>query len=64
MLPVPLQKVRMRTLEHLLRRDRTPTSVDEGTHAIGIIDVTGDQNFQIIGKTDKSAVKHPVCCAR
>lgn len=56
MLPLPLQKVRMRAIECLLRRDRTPASVDESTHAIGIVDVTGDQNIQIIRKTDQPSV--------
>ena len=48
-LAVPLQKARMRAFKLAARRKRAAALVYECLHAIEVVDLSRDQNFQIVG---------------
>lgn len=48
-LTVPLQKTRMRTVKLPARRKRSASLVYECLHAVEVVDLPRDQDFQIVG---------------
>ena len=54
----------MRPIRTAPGRTRAACLVYEGAHGPPIIHLSGDQNFQIVGQRDESAIKHPMGSAR
>lgn len=54
----------MRTIGGACRWDQTACPVDEGTDGVRVVDLSRDQNRQVIGHTDEAAIEHPVGRAR
>lgn len=57
---MPLQEMRGRALRNAAWRERMAGVVDHGAHALLIIDLPRDQDFQIVGEADQPTVEHPV----
>jgi hypothetical protein len=50
----------MRAFERSPRFERATGLIDEGAYAIRIIDLSGDQDSEVVRQADQSAVEHPV----
>ena len=57
---MPCEEVRVGPVQSALRRDREAIAIDQRPDAFGIVRLTTDQNFQIIGQADQAAIEHPV----
>ena len=57
---MPTQKMWMRSFRTARRRKRAPCLVYERARELLIVDLTRDQNFQIVRQRDQTAIKHPV----
>jgi hypothetical protein len=57
---MPLQEARVRAFELSAVRKRAARFVYEPLHALEIIDLPRDQDFQIVGEADQSAIEHPM----
>ncbi len=56
--------MRMRSVRGTGRRQRAAAAVDEGPNTIRIVSLSRDENLEIIGEADQSAVEHPMRRAR
>lgn len=54
----------MRSVRGTRRCQRTAVAVDEGSNAIRVVSLSRDENLEIIGEADQSAVEHPMRCSR
>src|SRR5215204_3549342 len=57
---MPTQKTWMRSFRTARGRKRAPCLIYERARGLLIIDLTRDQNFQIVRQRDQTAIKHPV----
>ena len=60
-LAVPCQKLRMGPILQTDRRHREARAIDEGTNAIRIVRLAGNQDLKIISEANQASVKHPMC---
>ena len=59
-LPVPVQKGRMRPVARRQRANHLAGVVDQALHAIAVIHVPRDDDVEIIAEANQPAIKHPM----